>query len=46
MTQSLSELDFDLLVSLKVNSDGTVELPIYNFLLYVVLNIRLNSAPL
>ncbi len=34
--QNLSYLDFDLAASLKVESVGTIRLPIYNFPLHVV----------
>ncbi len=44
--QNLSDLEFDLLRSLKVKCDSVIELPIYAFLLMFNSNIWPNSAPL
>ena len=40
----MSDLDFDLLGSLKVKSDGAIGLPIHVFLLMVISNIWSNMA--
>ncbi len=46
MLQNLSDLDFDLSMSLKVNCDGVIGLPIYGFLLRFNCNIGLYYAHL
>ncbi len=45
-TQKLSDLDFGLLWSRKVESDGPIGRPIYDFLLVFNSNIRPDPAPL
>ncbi len=46
MLQNLSDLDFDLSMSLKVNCDGVIGLPIFGFLLRFNCNIGLYYAHL
>ncbi len=44
--QNMSDLDFDLSMSLKVKCHGVIGLAIYGFLLMVNSNISPNLAPL
>ena len=44
--QSISDIDFDLTRSLKVKSDGVVEVPLCDFLLVFNSNPLPKSAPL
>ncbi len=46
MFQNLSDLDFDISMSLKVKCDRVTGLPIYDFLAVSISNIWPNSAPL